>query len=306
MKVFISWSGAASHQVAKVFRDWLPSVIQSVKPYVSSEDIDKGSRWSTDIAGELEESTYGILCVTRENLEAPWLNFEAGALGKSIDKSRVSPFLHKLKRSEVKGPILQFQSTIQEKEDLFKLVKSINLACGESGLDESRLEKVFNVWWPDLEKQLCAIETHEEASAIPNDSLESTSEIDGISEILEEILEISRANQRLLRSPEEILPQRYLEHVIGDKLRINQKHFFEEESVNIHPQAVNDAIYSYRDLLSFIREISNDLPGSPFVDELYNLIKRMDDPIRYMSKQLGKRLPRLADNRIRINDELKF
>ncbi|WP_071603344.1 TIR domain-containing protein [Dickeya zeae] len=143
MKIFISWSGDTSHRVAKIFRDWLPSVIQSVTPYVSSEDIDKGSRWSTDIAGELDQSTYGILCVTKENLDAPWLNFEAGALGKSVEKSRVSPFLYKLKRSEIKGPILQFQSTIQERDDVFKLIKSINSACGDLGLDESRLEKNF-------------------------------------------------------------------------------------------------------------------------------------------------------------------
>ena len=99
MKVFISWSGNKSHKVAMIFREWLPSVIQSLEPYVSSEDIDKGARWSSDIAKELEDSTFGILCVTKDNLHAPWLSFEAGALSKTMDKSFVTPFLFDIKRS---------------------------------------------------------------------------------------------------------------------------------------------------------------------------------------------------------------
>ena len=65
LKVFISWSGEESHKTALVLREWLPSVIQSITPYVSSEDIDKGTRWASDIAGELDESSFGILCVTK-------------------------------------------------------------------------------------------------------------------------------------------------------------------------------------------------------------------------------------------------
>ena len=152
MKVFISWSGNKSHKVALVFRDWLPSVIQTIVPYVSSEDIDKGARWSTDIATELEDSTFGILCVTKENLEAPWLSFEAGALSKTMDKSYVSPFLFDIKRSEVDGPILQFQSTIFNKEDIRKLTKTLNKACGDSSITDARLEKAFEVWFPTLEE----------------------------------------------------------------------------------------------------------------------------------------------------------
>ena len=125
MKVFISWSGNKSHRVALVFREWLPSVIQSLEPYVSSEDIDKGARWSSDIAKELENSTFGILCVTKENLNAPWLSFEAGALSKTMDKSFVTPFLFDIKRAEVNGPILQFQSTIFDKEDIKKLLQTL-------------------------------------------------------------------------------------------------------------------------------------------------------------------------------------
>lgn len=198
MKVFISWSGNKSHRVALVFREWLPSVIQSVEPYVSSEDIDKGARWSTDIAKELENSTFGILCVTKENLEAPWLSFEAGALSKTMDKSFVTPFLFDIKRSEVNGPILQFQSTIFDKEDIKKLLQTLNKACGESGITEAMLDKAFEVWYPTLEKELNGL--HD----VTDDTQEerNTESEEKHSAIIEEILELSRDNQKLLRNPD--------------------------------------------------------------------------------------------------------
>jgi hypothetical protein len=199
MKVFISWSGNKSHKVALVFRDWFPSVIQSIEPYVSSEDIDKGARWSTDIAKELENSTFGILCVTKENLEAPWLSFEAGALSKTMDKSFVSPFLFDIKRSEVNGPILQFQSTIFQKEDIKKLINTLNKACGETSLTDTRLEEAFDVWYPTLENKLNNLKGVVDET---DDKKEKEEAVLHSSEILEEILDLSRNNQKLLRNPD--------------------------------------------------------------------------------------------------------
>lgn len=198
MKVFISWSGNTSHRVALVFREWLPSVIQSIEPYVSSEDIDKGARWSTDIAKELENSTFGVLCVTRENLHAPWLSFEAGALSKTMDKSFVTPFLFDIKRSEVNGPILQFQSTIFEKSDIKKLLQTLNKACGDSGISDARLDRAFDVWYPTLESELQKL--HEQGEDEVEDA--SIDSDDHTSAIIEEILELSRDNQKLLRNPD--------------------------------------------------------------------------------------------------------
>jgi len=199
MKVFLSWSGTRSHQVALIFRDWLPSVIQAIVPYVSSEDIDKGARWSTDIAKELEDSTFGILCVTRENINAPWLTFEAGALSKTMDKSFVSPFLFDIKRSEVDGPLLQFQSTILDKDDIKKLLKTLNKACDADGLAADRLEKAFDVWYPTLESELAKLRDNDDSATVNETSdLATPKTVD----ILEEILELSRSNQKLIRNPE--------------------------------------------------------------------------------------------------------
>ena len=248
MKVFISWSGNKSHKVGMIFREWLPSVIQSLEPYVSSEDIDKGARWSSDIAKELENSTFGILCVTKDNLYAPWLSFEAGALSKTMDKSFVTPFLFDIKRSEVNGPILQFQSTVFEKDDIKKLMHTLNKACGENGISSSMLDKAFEVWYPTLESELNKLkECDENAIEIPyKEQMHST-------EIIEEILELSRDNQKLLRNPDtkliesidglkeqmDLISSRLVRNIDREERKMNRKYrvmFMEELIHSILPE----------------------------------------------------------------------
>ena len=120
MKVFISWSGERSRALAEVLRRWLPAVIQVVKPYYSPDDTVKGARWSTEIAKELESSRVGLICVTPENLDAPWLLFEAGALSK-LGKSRVCPILFGVDPIDIKGPLVQFQAAKFEKAISYEL-----------------------------------------------------------------------------------------------------------------------------------------------------------------------------------------
>src|SRR5262249_46316277 len=111
MKVFISWSGERSRAVAEALRDWLPQVIQVVEPWVSVADIEKGSRWGADIAGKLAECRVGLICLTPENLFAPWLLFEAGALAKTLEQTSVCPYLLDLQFADIRDPLAQFQAT---------------------------------------------------------------------------------------------------------------------------------------------------------------------------------------------------
>ena len=162
MKVFISWSGEISHKVAMALHRWLPSVIQALEPYISSEDIAKGTRGIADISEALENSSFGVLCLTKDNIHAPWLIFEAGALSKSVEGSRVAPFLFGVELSEMTGsPLIQFQATTFDKDDVKKLLDSLNTAGDAPSLDSGRLDIAFSRWWPDLEAKLNEIKVSE-------------------------------------------------------------------------------------------------------------------------------------------------
>lgn len=93
MKVFLSWSGDRSKAVAEALHSWLPRVLQAVEPWTSFDNIERGARWAPELAQVLEETRFGILCLTPENLLSPWLLFEAGALSKTLDNTFVSPYL---------------------------------------------------------------------------------------------------------------------------------------------------------------------------------------------------------------------
>lgn len=191
MKVFISWSGSNSRKLAEAIRDWLPAVLQLIKPYFTPSDIEKGTRWSTEIAKELESSKVGILCITRDNLHSDWVMFEAGALSKSLDKAHVCPVLFGIHNTDLAGPLKQFQTTEFNKEDFKKLVAVINNKMDENKLVPKVLDSVFEKWWPELETKVTAI-----LAELDDDSQEP---IRSDRDLLEEILELSRVTMRSAR-----------------------------------------------------------------------------------------------------------
>lgn len=187
-KVFISWSGDLSKRLAEALREWLPGVLQYVKPYFTPEDIEKGARWGSDITGELESSDVGIICLTKSNTNKPWILFEAGALSKSFEKSRVCTVLFDLDTTDLTGPLTIFQHTKFERAEFKKLVKSINAAATDSKLDDSVLDGVFDMWWPKLEDKINAIIADHKNDPPAAERSER--------DMLEEILELSRLGTR--------------------------------------------------------------------------------------------------------------
>ena len=192
MKVFISWSGDQSKKYAEAIRDWLPAVLQMVTPYFTPTDVEKGARWSTDIAKELDSSQVGIICVTRDNLHSDWVLFEAGALSKSMDKSHVCPIIFGISNTDLSGPLKQFQTTEFEKSDIHKLINVINNKMGDYKLPPKTLDTVFDKWWPDLQAKVEGISKSVDVSSEP---------VRSERDLIEEILALSRVNSRVGSRP---------------------------------------------------------------------------------------------------------
>lgn len=190
--VFISWSGHPSKEVALLLKEWLPNVIQRIEPFVSTEDIEKGARWETEIATALESCEIGIVCVTAKNQHAPWLNFEAGALSKKIASSRVCTLLLGIEQSQFTGPLTSFQATKVGSDDFWKVIKSINQSIGEP-LPPERLTASFKRWWPEFEAGVQKEMSGYEQKAFIGDNKRS------LDDMVEELIVTTRSSHSLLR-----------------------------------------------------------------------------------------------------------
>lgn len=153
MRVLISWSGLKSQAAAIALRKWIKIVVPSVDPWMSKLDLEMGVKWSLELSRQLEETNFGIICLTQENISSDWLLFEAGALCKTKG-ANVCPYLLDLEPTDMKGPLAQFQCAKADKEGTNALIHSINSALGADALSEDLLNTYFEAFWPKLEESL--------------------------------------------------------------------------------------------------------------------------------------------------------
>jgi catechol 2,3-dioxygenase-like lactoylglutathione lyase family enzyme len=140
--------------------------MQFSKPWMSDIDIPKGAHWPKTLSEELAKSQAGILCVTHENKEKPWLLFEAGSLARNFsDQSRVCVLLFDLEPKDLPGPLSLYQAAMAEKEDMWKMLLSLNRVAGDHRLDEDRLRRSFERCWPDLDTRLNPLKQRVDANA---------------------------------------------------------------------------------------------------------------------------------------------
>jgi hypothetical protein len=195
MKLFVSWSGERSQELAQALHDWIPLVLHNVEPWLSEADIAAGDRWADAVAKELADSNFGVICVTRENVGSPWVLFEAGALAKSMQGSKVIPLLLDLEIRDITGPLAQFQAKKVEKSGINEVIQSLNETSNHA-VPDARAKQLFDALWPEFEKKVEAIP--EQATTAKHTRPQS--------EILEELVTGVRSLDSKLRDLSESVP----------------------------------------------------------------------------------------------------
>lgn len=125
MRVFVSWSGKLSKEIGKLLKEWLNENVfadEELEIFLSEDDIDVGEDWHAIIKQELINADCAIVIITKDNIDAPWLNFEAGSIAVSKEDRRAIPFLVNLRANELRTPLSHYQAVSHTKSNLKKLI----------------------------------------------------------------------------------------------------------------------------------------------------------------------------------------
>lgn len=222
MKIFVSWSGELSKKVAEKLKKWLPCILQSVEVFYSPEDIEKGENWDAKIAKELSDCHYGIICLSSENTSAPWINFEAGAIAKTLD-SRVAALMINIKPSDIQGPLKRYQATKLDQNDMHHLLSDINNST-DNPLSVEVFDTMFNAVWGNMYNEIKeSIEEYIPENRGEKKDLKSES-----GDAIEEILQLVRKQNNILNSPEVLLPPSYFEFICANVGFGRDKHEYQQ------------------------------------------------------------------------------
>lgn len=128
MAVFISYSRTRSEAMAKAIEslivEFLPNVHVRMFPPAS------GSQYFSELDEWFSSITYAILCVTPENRNAPWMNYEAGVFSHKPG-SVVASLLLDMEPTDLPAPLDQRVAQRANPDGVAKLICDISTEFGQ-------------------------------------------------------------------------------------------------------------------------------------------------------------------------------
>ena len=155
-KIFISWSQENSKEVAKALKNTLEKDVFdscALECFVSDVDIASGEDWWITIQKELKACKIGILCMTKENLSAPWIYYEAGAMvaqSVSTIPLLVSCDFHSLSSTPLKNQAIDFY----DQAKFLKMLCDIREKMGYNSLTDEQIKILGKAAYAQLKIEL--------------------------------------------------------------------------------------------------------------------------------------------------------
>ena len=188
--IFLCWAGEESRKIAKEVKVCLLDIFgPSIDIFFSEQNIAAGHTWNWDLTKELEVRDIGILCLTPNNVDNVYIHFEAGALSKHREKSLVIPLLFQVTYSELKGPLISFQSVPSDNRDkvLENFLKELNSHLNESRQETTeRLQRAVDNEWQKV------LEVSQKVLASSQNLTSLVIQEDGVDVFKEEVLALTR------------------------------------------------------------------------------------------------------------------
>lgn len=155
-KIFISFARENSKEIAKALKNVLETKVFAgfnLECFVSDLDIASGEDWWIKIRKELKSCKMGILCITKENLNAPWIYYEAGAMvaqNLSVIPLLISCDFQALSSTPIKNQATNFY----DQAKFLEMLCIIKRKMGFNTLTDDQVKTLGKVAYSNLKTEL--------------------------------------------------------------------------------------------------------------------------------------------------------
>ncbi len=145
-KLFISWSGDLTKEIASNFFNLLNNVFSNISSRIFfSQYIEYGKYWYDKINNNLEKASYGVVFLSKNNLNSSWLNYELGGL--SVGNTENLTFFKVNKNVDTShSPVNARQECPFTKNDIKTLLKNIKSKMNlqyQDNIDDNNLDSLI-------------------------------------------------------------------------------------------------------------------------------------------------------------------
>lgn len=159
-KIFISWSGENGKHISRILKNVLENDIfsQHLACFVSDTDIASGEDWWNKIKKELKSAKLGIICLTKESTDSPWIHYEAGALvGNNV---RTTPLLFNCDINALKSTPLNSRQSVKfhDKSKFFQMIRDINKEFKIVNIGETQFDLLIDSAYGKMKEELIDVE----------------------------------------------------------------------------------------------------------------------------------------------------